>query len=421
MRKFLFYLSIIVLLIIPTSCSRLRAGKPPMSNLPSPLAINAQPMRGVWVTTVYGIDWPHNPKNSTFDPERQKRQFTDMLDRLKALGINAVFVQVQPTADAFYPSKCAPWSQWLTGTQGKYPGYNPLKFMIEETHKRGMQFHAWFNPYRVSVQGDISKLVEGHPARRHPEWIIKHQGKLYYDPGIPQVRKHIIYRIIEVVAKYNIDGVHLDDYFYQYGEDKEPFNDNATYLKYNKGFHNKADWRRNNVNKFVQTLNKRIKEVKPEVKFGISPFGIWRNVSDDSTGSMTKDSGSSYDGLYADSRAWIKNGWVDYIVPQIYWPIGDKNTPYDTLVKWWVKEIAGTGVELYIGHAPYKLENEKDPAWDSANELIKQLEFNKKFDVVKGSLFYSATSLMKNTKQVAHVLQQYYVKKVNANALPSGH
>ncbi len=374
-------------------------------------AIHAESMRGTWISTVYNIDWPQDPKKSGFNAERQMQQYTSMLDKLQESGINAVFVQVRPTSDAFYPSKLLPWSEWLTGTQGKDPGYDPLKFMVEETHKRGMQFHAWFNPYRVSLQGDLSKLVNGHPAKEHPEWVVKHLNKLIYNPGVPEARQFVLDSIMEVVNNYDIDGVHLDDYFYPYGEDKEAFKDNDTYERYNKVFNNKGDWRRNNVNEFVESLYKQIKSVKPNVQFGISPFGVWRNSSADPTGSATKAGLSSYDNLYADTRTWIKNHWIDYIAPQVYWHIGHKAASYDTLVNWWVKETAGTGVELYIGHAAYKLADANETDWSSADVLIKQLEFNSRIDTVAGSIFFSASDLVKNTKQVSDKLKQYYEEK----------
>lgn len=374
-------------------------------------AIHTESMRGTWISTVYNIDWPQDPKKSGFNAERQKQQYTSMLDKLQEAGINAVFVQVRPTSDAFYPSKLLPWSEWLTGTQGKDPGYDPLKFMVEETHKRGMQFHAWFNPYRVSVQGDVSKLVNGHPAKEHPDWVVKHQNKLIYNPGVPEARQFVLDSIMEVVNNYDIDGVHLDDYFYPYGEDKESFKDNDTYERYNKVFNNKGDWRRNNVNEFVESLYKQIKSAKPNVQFGISPFGVWRNSSADPTGSATKAGLSSYDNLYADTRTWIKNHWIDYIAPQVYWHIGHKAASYDTLVNWWVKETAGTGVELFIGHAAYKLADANETDWNSADVLIKQLEFNSRIDAVAGSIFFSAADLVRNTKQVSDKLQQYYEEK----------
>ncbi|WP_195571192.1 family 10 glycosylhydrolase [Paenibacillus sp. 1001270B_150601_E10] len=366
-----------------------------------------QDVRGAWISTVYNIDWPSDPKKG-FDAEKQKQEYTALLDNLKEMGLNAVYVQIRPTADSFYPSKLFPWSQWLTGTQGKDPGYDPLAFMIEETHKRGMEFHAWFNPYRVSVQNDITKLSADHPARKNPDWVVKNGNLLLFDPGKPEARDYILKGIMEVVTNYDIDGIHFDDYFYPYGT--IPFEDEATYKEYNKVFSNKADWRRNNVNLFVQQVEKSVHAVKPEVQFGISPFGVWRNASVDPTGSNTKAGITSYDSLYADVRKWIQNGWIDYVMPQVYWHIGHSAADYKTVVDWWLKETEGTGVELYIGHAAYKLADPNEKDWATADTLIKELDYIKQYDQISGAIFFSAKDLVKNTKQVGDRLKEYYTK-----------
>ncbi|MGZ9586134.1 family 10 glycosylhydrolase [Paenibacillus marinisediminis] len=364
-------------------------------------------IKGAWVSSVYNIDWPKDPRKG-FDAKKQQEDYIALLDNLKEMGLNAVFVQIRPTADSFYPSAYFPWSEWLTGKQGKDPGYDPLAFMIEETHKRGMQFHAWFNPYRVSVQSDITKLTADHPARKHPDWVVKHNNKLWFDPGVPAVREYIIDSIMEVVTNYDIDGIHFDDYFYPYGQDSEPFNDDKSYEKYNKSFSNKEDWRRNNVNQFIQELSKQIKAEKPYVSFGVSPFGVWRNSKVDPTGSPTNAGVTSYDSLYADVRTWIRNGWIDYVAPQIYWHIGHKDADYAKLVDWWVKETAGTGVDLYIGHAAYKLADAAEKNWTTADVLIDQLKYNEQYSNIGGDIFFSAKDLTSNTKQVADRLREYY-------------
>ncbi|WP_042228585.1 family 10 glycosylhydrolase [Paenibacillus popilliae] len=369
--------------------------------------IHTEGLRGAWISTVYNIDWPTVPRTGA-DLEQQKQEYSDMLDKLQNIGMNAVFVQVRPTSDAFFPSKLLPWSEWLTGKQGQDPGYDPLAYLIEETHRRGMEFHAWFNPFRISVQGDIAKLAADHPAREHPDWVVKHGGKLMYNPGVPEARQFIIKTIMEVVDGYDIDGVHLDDYFYPYGQAAEPFLDDASYKAYNKVFTNKDDWRRNNVNQFIQQLHEECKVSKANIRFGVSPFGVWRNSTLDPTGSLTQAGYNSYDDLYADVRTWIKNGWIDYVAPQVYWHIGYKLASYDTLVDWWVKETAGTGVELYIGHAAYKLADAQQKDWSSADVLIDQLDYNKQYGSVKGSIFFSASDLLNNTKDVATRLKQYY-------------
>lgn len=367
-----------------------------------------QTLRGTWISSVYNIDWPKTSFKENFDAQKQKQAYINMLNKLQYAGINAVFVQVRPTSDALYPSKLLPWSKWLTGVQGKDPGYDPLAFMIEETHKRGMKFHAWFNPFRVHVNDDLSQLVADHPAKKHPQWVVKHAGMLIYNPGLPEVRAFIVHSIMEVVHRYPIDGVHLDDYFYPTNEKASVFADEDTYKDYNDKFKNKGDWRRNNINEFVKALHKQLKFVNPEIKFGISPLGIWRNSHIDRKGSPTKGL-SSYDNAYADTIKWIDERWIDYVVPQIYWHIGFNIASYDKLVDWWVKKTQGK-IDLYIGHGIYKLAKQQETGWHSADELIRQLEYNKKHTSISGSIFYSANNLLKNTKQVTDKLKSYYEK-----------
>ncbi|GAA0402196.1 family 10 glycosylhydrolase [Paenibacillus motobuensis] len=364
-------------------------------------------LRGAWVSTVYNLDWPSS--TSAGKADSQKQDYVKLLDDLQGMGINAVFVQVRPSGDAFYPSDLVPWSTYLTGVSGKDPGYDPLQFMIEETHRRGMEFHAWFNPFRASVDTNTAKLANNHVANSQPEWIVKFANKLYINPGIPDARKHVIDTIMEVVNGYDIDGVHLDDYFYPTGETKTSyFNDDSTYKQYNsKQLNNKGDWRRDNINEFVKDLGRSIHQVKPNVSFGISPFGVWRNKSTDATGSDTKAGITAYDSTYADVRAWIQNDWVDYVAPQIYWSMSFNLAKYDTLVDWWAKEVAGSRVKLYIGHAPYKL-GTSEAGWNSAQEIINQLTYNRSVPEVSGSIFFSAKELRKNPLGLIPLLQSFY-------------
>lgn len=366
-----------------------------------------QEMRGVWISSVSNLDWPS--KASYGQIEKQKQEYIQLLDEVEAMGINAVFVQVRPSADSLYPSKLVPWSTFLTGTAGKDPGYDPLAFMIEETHRRGMQFHAWFNPYRASTGSDASKLPANHVANAHKDWIVTFGGKMYINPGIPAARSHIIEAIMEVVNGYDIDGVHLDDYFYPTGETaKSKFNDDATFKLYNPNkISDKGDWRRSNINSFVQELGEAIDQVKPNVAYGISPFGVWRNKSSDLTGSDTKASITAYDSTYADVRAWIKQEWIDYVVPQIYWSMSRQEVRYDILATWWANEVRGTQVKLYIGHAPYKLAT-PEIGWDSAGEIISQLEFNRSNSAISGSIFFSAKDLRRNPLGIIQLLTDYY-------------
>ncbi|MGF7048568.1 uncharacterized lipoprotein YddW (UPF0748 family) [Paenibacillus sp. DS2015] len=360
-------------------------------------------LRGVWISSVYNLDWPSS--NSYGKIDQQKTDFSNLLDSLQAIGLNAVFVQVRPSGDALYPSTLVPWSKTLTGTQGKDPGYDPLQYMINEVHSRGMQFHAWFNPFRANTDTSTAKLASNHVAMTHPEWIVNTKNQLIINPGIPDARRHVINAIMEVVNNYDIDGVHLDDYFYPTGV---TFNDAITFINYNsKKISNKEDWRRDNVNQFIQQLDQSIHAVKPSVSFGVSPFGVWRNKASDITGSDSKAGITAYDDYYADVRAWIQNGWVDYISPQIYWSLTNKNVQYDTLVKWWSTEVKGTDVKLYIGHAPYKL-GTPEIGWQSADEIINQLKYNEDDPNVEGSIFFSAKNIMGNPLGLIPALSDYY-------------
>jgi uncharacterized lipoprotein YddW (UPF0748 family) len=322
-------------------------------------------------------------------------------------------VQIRPMADAFYPSRYAPWSQYLTGIQGKDPHYDPLAFMLAESHRRNLAFHAWFNPYRVSTQDDVSKLAVDNPARLHPDWLVHYGGKLYYNPGIPAVHAYLINCVLEVVRNYAIEAVHLDDYFYPYPVAGQDFPDEDTYLRYGTArFSNKASWRRSVINKLVEGISRGIKQVKPEVQFGISPFGVWRNKVLDPTGSNTRAGITDYDILYADTRTWIKRHWIDYIAPQIYWNIGFAPAPYEALVDWWSREVEGSHVQLYIGQkAAYKVaqEHQNPAAWSGANELLHQLELNKRYPQIQGSIFFSLRGLVKNPLVTSNrLVNQFY-------------
>ncbi len=362
-----------------------------------------QELKGAWVSTVYGLDWPS--ADSYGQPEMQKQEFISLLDDLQAIGLNAVFVQVRPSADALYPSNLVPWSKYLTGAQGQDPGYDPLGFMIEETHRRGMEFHAWFNPFRASVDAKTEGLAPSHAAVRHPEWIVTAGGKMYINPGVPAARKHIIDVIMEVVKRYDIDGVHLDDYFYPSGTS---FDDNAAFAAYNpKKIKDKADWRRDNINEFVKSLSGAIRAEKPALAFGVSPFGVWRNAGDDPSGSDTKAGVTTYDDMYADVRTWIRNEWIDYVMPQIYWSLSYSPARYDTLVGWWAKEVDGRDVKLYIGHAAYKL-GTSETGWQSAEEMIDQLKYNENWPQVGGDVFFRAENLRRNTLGIADALRAFY-------------
>ncbi|MGJ6964940.1 glycoside hydrolase family 10 protein [Streptosporangium sp. G11] len=348
-------------------------------------------LRGVWIATVKNIDWP---SRTGLSPARQRAEYVKILDNAAKRRFNAVFVQVRPASDALYKSDLEPWSQFLTGTTGKDPGWDPLPFLVAEAHRRGMEFHAWFNPYRAAVDGDLAKLPARHPARLHPEWIVKYGDLAYYNPGLPAVRDYVTKVVKDVVTRYDVDGVHFDDYFYPYPVAGAKFADGAAFAKYGKGA-KLADWRRGNVNKLIAQVDKTVHEVRNSVKFGVSPFGIWRNKSDDPSGSATGGM-SAYDSIYADARHWIRKGTVDYVIPQLYWPRGFEIADYDVLMPWWANEVKGTGVQLYIGQGLYRVGATDTAAWTRPDEMSSHLTRNRKYGQVSGDVYFSAKQLSDN-------------------------
>jgi len=295
-----------------------------------------------------------------------------------------VFLQVSPEGDAFYKSDIVPWSRYLTGTFGEDPGFDPLEFAIEEAHKRNLELHAWFNPYRVSTNtsaATISSLkVEKSVYKEHPDWIRTAMNRFVVDPGIPEARQWVIDRVMEVVKKYDVDGVHFDDYFY-YEQYVGELKDQDTYNKYNKGqFSNIGDFRRNNTYLLVKELSQKIRATKPWVKFGISPSGVWGNKSDGhSDGSNTSASLTNYDKSFADTKKWVQEELIDYIAPQVYFTFANSRAPYGEIALWWSDVCRGKNVHLYIGQAFYKINDDSDQYFKGENavpELTRQLKFN---------------------------------------------
>jgi uncharacterized lipoprotein YddW (UPF0748 family) len=358
-------------------------------------------LRAEWIASVVNIDWPSKPGLTA---AQQKAELVDWLDEAADDGLNAVVLQIRPTADAFWPSPFEPWSKYLTGSQGASPGYDPLAFAVREAHKRNLELHGWFNPYRVSMDTDVQALTPSHPARKHPDWRVSYGGKLYYDPGVPAARRFVEKAIMHAVRNYDIDAVHFDDYFYPYPTDQR-FPDQKSFRKYGGTFPDTAEglanWRRRNINLLVRELDRKIARTKPWVTFGVSPFAIWRNASTDPTGSQTQGGAETYDDLYADTRLWVKKGWVDYIAPQVYWNIGFEVADYAVLTRWWSQQVKGTGVRLYIGQATYKIgDTSQSQAWGNPGEMRKHLAFNRGLNrrggQVDGNIFYSATGVRAN-------------------------
>lgn len=361
--------------------------------------------RGVWVATVANIDWPSKPGLST---DLQKSELISILNDHQKSGVNAIMLQVRPATDALYGNGREMWSRFLTGMQGKAPSpyYDPLTFAIEEAHKRGMELHAWFNPYRATFN-----LIDAHTSAKHitkqkPEWFFTYGGKKLFNPGLPEVRQYIVSVIMDVVRNYDIDGVHFDDYFYPYPEANQPLRDSETFYKYGSDFNNLDDWRRNNVDTLIHVLSDSIRSAKSYVKFGVSPFGIWRNKSQDPVGSESNGF-DGYSKLYANARKWVKSGWLDYINPQIYFPFGYKVAPYEKLVDWWSDNTFGK--HLYVGQGVYRA-MENRPGWSDRRQIPDQIRYLRDNKKIQGSVFFSSKSVTNNLAGVRDSLRNDFYR-----------
>ncbi len=366
-------------------------------------------MRAVWIATVSNIDWP---SQRNLSPKAQREEIRKMLDKLSQNNINAIFFQIRPTADTFYPSQLEPWSNWLTGKQGTKPNpyYDPLQFVIEEAHKRFIEVHAWLNPYRVTNSDNIDLLNKNHLYFKNKDLFVRYDGKYYFDPGLDETRQFLNLVVEDIVERYDVDAIHFDDYFYPYPVENQKFPDDLSFLRNPRGFtpEQKQDWRRNNVNLVISELQQTIKSLKPWVEFGVSPFGVWRNDNIDPTGSATRAGVQNYDDLYADILKWLKEGTIDYVVPQIYWEIGKKVADYEVLVKWWSENSFGKN--LYTGHYASALEISKVKAWTKPNEIMRQLRMNQQYSQVDGAAFFSVKTFLKNLQGLNDSLANSYYK-----------
>lgn len=365
-------------------------------------------MRAAWIATVANIDWP---AKGCFDVDRQQAHMIEILDSLVSLNFNAIVFQIRPTADAFYHSSVEPWSRYLTGCQGVAPEpfYDPLAFVIYEAHRRHIDVHVWLNPYRVVLnEADIDSLAPEHIYNYCPEIFVKYGKQYYFNPGLDETRRFLNRVVADIVTRYDIDAIHFDDYFYPYRIAGSEFPDHETFRKYPRGFNNIGDWRRNNVNMVIQELNRTIKTRKPWVEFGISPFGVWRNAEKDMHGSRTRAGQTNYDDLYADVRLWLKEGWIDYVVPQLYWEIGKTVADYTVLADWWSKNSFGRN--LYIGLSSSNIGVLKASAWHRPNELCRQMRLNKKHSDIGGVVFFSSNTLLKNPQGLCDSLKNNYYK-----------
>ncbi|WP_321826956.1 glycoside hydrolase family 10 protein [Maribacter dokdonensis] len=372
--------------------------------------------RGVWVATVVNIDWPKNGNDSA---EKQKTDFLKILDFYERENYNAVIVQVRAAGDAFYQSDYAPYSRFLTGEEGTAPKWNTdvLEWMISETHERGMEFHAWLNPYRATFDENFEVLSETHDYCTHPEWIVHYGKKNYYNPGLPEVRNHFSNIIAELVTNYDVDAIHFDDYFYPYKVLNEVFDDSVAFKMYAQEHQKLDDWRRSNIDSLVRQSHETIKSIKPWVQFGISPFGVWKNNSTDPKGSDTKAGQTTYEDLYADPLLWMEKGWIDYLAPQVYWSMDLPVASHRKIVDWWAKNNYNTN--LYVGNGPYKIRNNSDKAWQEKKELPMQLELARNTQQIQGNIMFSAKSLMTDKDDVVEYIHKKYYKKPALNPISS--
>ena len=370
--------------------------------------------RGIWVSSVYNIDYPSVNCVGT-DSEKLRKSALEILDDCDKMGFNAVILQVRPTADALYKSSIFPWSKWLSGKEGVAPdnNFDPLEFWVSEAHKRGMELHAWINPFRVTGAvkkgADVlSEAAENNVLKNYPDYVVKYTDSkndesYYLNPSLPEVRQLITEGAVEIVENYDVDGIHIDDYFYP-GTD---FDDDADFIKYGSKFSSKDDWRRNNIDSLIKEMSTKIHEADNTVQFGVSPSGIWANKSSNPLGSDTTGS-ESYSRVYADTRKWASEGWIDYIAPQIYWSVGQKGSDYKILSDWWCEVVKNSTTKLYIGMADYKTVgvSSSNPFYNG-NEIQKQMEMNDANDIIKGEIHFAYNSVKKTPELKNKIIAQY--------------
>lgn len=386
--------------------------------LPEKASITKRHLRGAWISTTQNLDWPsagvRNIKDDNERIQRTKNELIGILNKAVEMNMNAIFFQVSPEGDAFYQSDIVPWSRYLTGTFGKNPGFDPLAFAVEEAHKRNLEIHAWFNPYRISMNTSDATIksldIEKSVYKEHPDWIRTAQNRFVVDPGIPEAREWVEKRVMEVVKNYDIDGIHFDDYFY-YESYKGELNDQNTFMKYNSGkFSNIENWRRNNTYLLIKELSNQIRTAKPWVKFGISPAAVWGNKKDGhADGSNTNAGLPNYDRSFADTKKWVEEELIDYIAPQVYFSFANPQVPYGEIVSWWSNVIKGKNVHLYIGQALYKVNDNADEYFQNnkaVEEFTRQHKFNVEKPEVKGSIMFRFNNFNDvNKQQVVNAIQ----------------
>lgn len=380
----------ILLLFFVCFSNDLQAGAP----------VRKREFRGTWIQSVNG-------QFQGMTTAGMQQELTRQLNELKKDGVNAIFFQVRPECDALYQSRFEPWSRFLTGVQGQAPSpyWDPLAWMVMECHKRGMELHAWINPYRAKTKGTMA-LSPRHIAMRHPERVFSYDGLYILNPGNPLNREYICRIANDIVRRYDVDGLHIDDYFYPYHVAGQTIDDEKEYRQYGGGFKDLGDWRRDNVNRLIRQMHDSIRSVKPWVKFGVSPFGIYRNKrSAPEVGSDTRGT-QGYDDLYADVLLWVKNGWVDYCVPQLYWQIGHPTADYKTLIGWWNRNASNR--PLFIGEDVERTVKFADPANPKSNQMPAKFALRNRMENIDGAVLWYSKAVVDNVGGYGQMLRTYY-------------
>ncbi len=355
--------------------------------------------RGAWIQAVNG-------QFQGMTPAKMKQVLIEQLNSLQGAGINAIIFQVRPEADALYKSSYEPWSRFLTGVQGQAPSpaWDPLQFMIDECHKRNMELHAWINPYRAKTKGTTT-LAGNHPAKLYPGRFFSYDEQLFFDPGNPENINYICRVVRDIVSRYDVDGLHMDDYFYPYPVAGQEIQDDVTFARHGRGFSNKEDWRRDNVNRLVKAVHETVQGCKPWVKFGISPFGIYRNRKSDPNGSDTNGL-QNYDDLYADILLWVNEGWIDYNIPQIYWEIGHPAADYETLIQWWAANA--TNRPLFIGQDVMRTVKAADKQNPKVHQMQRKMQLQRSYTAISGSCQWPASAVVDNAGNYREMLVRNY-------------